>query len=268
MNTRSLSLACFAAVGLLALPSQAEVIIADTFDIPNNSNLNADLASRQSGSAATITLTGSQTSPGGKTRIEQQTAEIQLFENSGAEGAYSGSISLDSSLPLAGTQWSFDGTFRMIQASGGGDTGSFGISFGDIASPTLGNAAADIAIGVNVNKTYDVFVDGTKVIDGAAVNGVAGANMYGVFYSIRLSVDETTGQASGEIAVGATTTTIAPFSVDFDSSNRFFAQNTEADFSGNRIHGGQLLDFEISVVPEPGSLGLLALGGLMMLRRR
>jgi hypothetical protein len=272
-------LATALATGVLSVGSvtqAAPLVLSDSFSTDNTTDLNLDLTSRQSGTAAPITWSGTQNSPSGTVDIRNNFLRTQLHKNSAdpAQGVVSGTASLDSSLPLDGELWSFSGTYRMANAGPNPTTGSAAVTFGDATASAADDAAADIGIRVNKDASFDVFADGSQVVSNTPLNlpsGVTG-NLYGEFYFIDMTVDESTGDVTGTINVGGEATPMS-FSADFESTDRMFAHNVEADMSNvasdrTSIHVGQLLDMEASIVPEPTSLALLGLGGLAMFGRK
>jgi hypothetical protein len=260
-TTRYATLALAAAA--LSLSAQGEVLFADNFNRADNGDLNA-AATGKSGSLGALNWLEKDSGGGGQIVSN----ELQLGET-GAGGGW-GLAYVDHNFTDAAitTNGNFSVSVDIINDVTGGSTRYAGIAVGGSATDYSGWTDNNPA---NQNVDFYIGYDGSGTEQFRIwENGVLTTTTNLTFANPdTLRVDFT------NVTSFAATTTINYEVFNNGSSvasGDFTWGGTNENYLGlftNWTDGGAELDnFSVSTVPEPGSLALLGLGGLLIARRR
>ena len=258
----------FLAVGLQSVQSQT--VFEDTFNyggVPVATNdLTLNIAARQAGGATTSTYTKSIIGAGVNDALLNTSngEEVLLLRTFNQPGASQTRIDLDTNFAsdLSGKSYSIilDDVWFARSAADISDAW-LGLSIGDDGGGVNGpnSPIADIGLLIRPRETGNNVWRDNSPTTGSGLNW-GFANRY---EQIQLDVDEVGGTVSGQITTANGTYAIPtlPFSFD-NSTNRFFELKGHQGGVGT---DGQLMDtrignMQIVIVPEPGSLALMALG--------
>ena len=274
------TLSAVAAVAMLAsLSANATVIFQDTFNgIPAGGvwdNLNdpvTEWAARQAGGTTTSTYTLGLNS--GTTLIGPAAATAGLAEpllirvSTTGGGTVGGTVGLDLDTDfgssLAGQQWTLGYTGRIDASIGNNGWTGFGVG-----NPAETPIAAGTALGFNVFASGAVQVWTNGVLAG---NPVIPNAISGQVYDLTTTFDEGAGTAQITYADGLSgIVDLGTYAVGFVDASRFVElKNFVSDGTGDGIVDWRVDDLMIETIPEPATLGLMALlgGGMLWIRKR
>ncbi|BAM03959.1 PEP-CTERM sorting domain-containing protein [Phycisphaera mikurensis] len=263
--------------------SAAPIVLSDGFQIGGtglNTNVNADLATRQSGTAAPLTLAEATagTSPNNDAFIQNDfgafgsDALLLRTTASPGGGANQTAVQVGGLGAVIGTQYTISFDYHMSFASGAGNARFLGFTLsGDTAAATPGG---DFAIVLRENGDQTTFEDGTAT----GAPNVPYSTSGGEVSTIQLLVDETLATPTVTVTLsdtfGTDTATLAPVAIDFEAADTGRFLEIRGSQSGGTTFGGSVGDFridnlQVEIVPEPSTAALAAAGaGLMLLRRR
>jgi autotransporter-associated beta strand protein len=196
------------------------------------------------GNAHSLTLT-SPSSYGGGTTITSGT----LFANTGLTGT--GAVSVNNTATLAGT---------------GSVAGAVTVANGATISPGIGNAANTLTTAAaTINGTGNFLINSTTNLNDELISTGVVALTGSSLISLTDASPATTSATF--VLIDAQGGFSGTFSNLPDGGTITVGPNTYTA-SYDTPDGGGGMDLTISAVPEPTSLGLLALGGLGLMRRR
>lgn len=263
---KKMSIAVTTALLAYAGVANAEVLIQDTFNTSNSTNINSDLASRQTGGLAqttwstntlgTATITGNQLAIGGNSSQNGNAIMVSLDHNFTDQAITSG----------GGFSVSFDMT-----RFGTGTIG-FGLGLTDAGRKELGRTGS----GSNYGFAWDRpstdwgFTSGGGIYvqpsEGGAATATFPALTANQSYNIRVDVT-TTG------FIGTTATVDFYINDALIDGGRTFTWDGDGGnylvFGAYRpIPTGTVDNFSVSAIPEPAAALLGSLGMFFLLRRR
>ena len=134
-----------------------------------------------------------------------------------------------------------------------------GVGLGFWTASQTGSTVSSNALVVNPSGSLSLTENGSSILEVSAFNGFS----TGQFYNLSYTVDTANGSISDVIFNGNNDSSY------FTGLTNFTAANTPlAGFYGTSstgVTGGYVDNFQVSTVPEPTELGLLAVGGLGLL---
>lgn len=271
MNTTTRTLSVLSASALLAGSAQAVTLFADNFDRDDSTNLNA------SGDGKSGTLSTSdwiEVASSGNPFIENDTLRIgETNAGAGWSIAYLNHNFTDGIITTGG-----EFTVSVDLSGSLGSSGSVrflgfavGSSFAEVSGWTSNNPTStftpDFFFG------YDPTSGGTAVGAYVYKNGTTQDHYENVNLS-GVATDTLSVRFSGisDFDAGSTVNYEAFINGSSIKTGSFTWSGNDENYinvySNYTQHQGRLDNFSVTAVPEPGSLALLGLGGLMIARRR
>ena len=151
-------------VCLLFAPAHAvELLFSDNFDIGTNSDINADLALRQSGTLSPSTYTDFDSAEGNGALPEIYANQLWLTAPNATGSPFTSraTVGLDANLTsTVGGKFTVD-AFMSLDSIGGWGA----VTIDSTQNSLLPGGNADISIVICPNTTYDLYVGGSKIID-------------------------------------------------------------------------------------------------------
>lgn len=277
---------CAITIGLL-VQAQGEVIFHDTFQAGNNTAPNIDYALRQTAGLATSSYNltvGSERSDNTHRIYDVDSDGESAFaltvgkplSGVGATSWTSSRLATDLTSHLDGNKYSItlDSQFKNMGGNPAGFDTEFAVGILGATGPTVTPMSAESLFGVRLNGTGGGF--------GIYTNGVLA---YGVStgstltweerFNLELVVDEVNSSVQVLLqGIGdASATDLGTYAVDFSSDPNRIIQLYGSQTDNGSGQGGalyvQTFEMDVSIIPEPGTLGLIVVSsaGLLMVRR-
>ena len=269
------TIGAIAVVAVLAsLSANATVIFSDTFDTTLASggvwdDLNSnDLISRQAAGTTSSTYTLSQSN--GRTLIGPAAVGGTMLQpllmraNFGAatSGWIAADLDTDFGSELAGGQWTFSYDGRV--AGTAANDGWSGFAIGNPADTPNGGGTA---FGMNIRQSGGIAVwSYGNVVGNPNLSTPATAD-----YTLDVDVDEIAGTIHATFTDANGASDLGTYNIAFTDSSRFFEfRNLTADGTADGFVDFRVDNVMIETIPEPATLGLMALlgGGILWIRKR
>ena len=144
--------------------------------------------------------------------------------------------------------------------------------FGDIKT---GFTGTDVGQYLGLNMSVDSFGNRGNTFDGAGatLTNLTGNQKFEEWYNVSFTWTPTSGTTGNFVATGTSSDSSSNWAITetgftFDSNEAYFGFGSADYFGSLSVATYDNIEITGTEVPEPGSLALMGLGGLMMLKRR
>lgn len=270
-----ISLPCVlhAAVTILAVARlHADVIqFSDPFAISgatNNTNVNVDIPTRQSGPLAGGTYTELVTNAAGYTNdslIEKSSptfggSDALLMRTYHGTGSTAAAVRLSTNFgpQVAGKKWTVSYTANIQRSDATAVADSWlSLDLGDTAGHVgPNNASTDFGFFIRGNGAWAVWTDNSNIASSAA-GAMKSPDIYGTNWAVTLTIDERVSPATATAVVavaGGSTFNLGPWNVTWENAARYLEirvlQGGNANVPG-ALCDGRVDDLKVSLVGDP-----------------
>lgn len=261
------------ASGLAATSAHAAVLFADTFGRANNTNLNAS-STGKSGTLGALNWVEANTGSGASADASVNGGALQLSNGAANVTSYAVPYVDNNFTGLTGFEVSFD--FTSAPPQGGVRTVGIGIGSSkaqlDTLASSVPSASSEVVFGFDVATTASASPTGVNIFQGGTQVGSTivrtvtnGTTLRGVFTFDDMLTGTTIDYS---IYFGTEVTPIYTGSTTWTGDNQNYIAVFNTHSSGNAGSVTKIDNFSISEIPEPASLALFGLGGLLVGRRQ